>query len=338
MNGHAFEARLYAEDPARGFLPATGRVSHLRWPETSDHVRVDTGIRKGDEVGLNYDPLLAKIVTWGEDRAAALARLQGALGGTQLLGLRNNLEFLKSVLGHGAFQAAELSTDFIDLHKDDVFAPPPVPHMDAWAFAGLAILLDRRDTAAARAKDSGDPWSPWNSTDGWRLNLKGCEVIQLRHGGAVQELGVTYNGDSYRFDLPQGPKIVTGESTEGDLLRLVIDGRQAAARVIRDGGMLLVATADGSFEFDLVDPVAAAGNVDGHVGGVTAPMPGKIIKIGAKAGEKVRRGAVLVILEAMKMEHSITAPADGMVEAVHFRVGDLVKEGAALLSFAEEGA
>ena len=112
MNGHAFEARLYAEDPSRGFLPATGRVSHLRWPDTSEHIRVDTGIREGDEIGLNYDPLLAKIITWGEDRATALARLQGALAGTQLLGLRNNLEFLKSVLGHGAFQAGEVIDRF----------------------------------------------------------------------------------------------------------------------------------------------------------------------------------------------------------------------------------
>jgi 3-methylcrotonyl-CoA carboxylase alpha subunit len=210
--------------------------------------------------------------------------------------------------------------------------------MDAWAFAVLAILLDRRDAAATRARDSGDPWSPWNGTDGWRLNLKGCEEIQLRHGGETRRLGVTYNGDSYRFDLPQGPKTVNGDRTAGDQLRLIIDGRQATARVIRNGGTLLVATADGSFEFELVDPVAAADRIDGHVGGLSAPMPGKIIKIGAKAGEKVRRGAVLVILEAMKMEHSVTAPADGVVEAVHFRVGDLVKEGAALLSFAEEGA
>ena len=336
MNGHAFEARLYAEDPARGFLPATGRVSHLRWPETSEHLRVDTGIREGDEVGLHYDPLLAKIITWGENRGAALARLQGALSGTQLLGLRHNLEFLKAVLGHGAFQAGEVSTDFIERHKDEVFAAPPAPHMDAWAFACLAILLDRREAAAARARDFGDPWSPWNSTDGWRLNLRGCEEIQLRFGGQVHRLGVTYNRGDYGFDLPQGPKLVSGEQLEDGGLRLVIDGRQANGRVIREANTLLVVTIDGSFEFELVDPVAAADRTEGHVGGLSAPMPGKIIKIGAKAGQKVQRGAVLVILEAMKMEHSITAPADGLVEAVHYRVGDLVKEGAALLSFAEE--
>ena len=135
MKGHAIEARLYAEDPARGFLPATGRVSHLRWPATSDHLRVDTGIREGDEIGLNYDPLLAKIITWGEDRAAALSRLQGALAGTQLLGLRNNLEFLKSVLGHGAFQAGEVSTTssnairtMFSLHLPrPIWMPGPLP-------------------------------------------------------------------------------------------------------------------------------------------------------------------------------------------------------------------
>jgi len=338
LNGHAFEARLYAEDPARGFLPATGRVSHLRWPATSEHLRIDTGIRAGDEVGMHYDPLLAKIITWGEDRAAALARLQGALMATQLLGLRNNLEFLKSVLGHGAFQAGEVSTDFIERHKEDIFTPLPTPHMDAWAFACLAILLARRDAAVARARDSGDPWSPWHGTDGWRLNLRGCEEILLRHGGEVHRLGVTYNRGEYQFDLPQGPKMVSGERLADGGLRLIIDGRQTAGSAIRDGNTLLVVTMDGGFEFELVDPVAAADRVDSHVGGLSAPMPGKIIKIGAKAGEKVRRGAVLVILEAMKMEHSITAPADGLVEAVHYRVGDLVKEGAALLSFAEEGA
>jgi 3-methylcrotonyl-CoA carboxylase alpha subunit len=338
IRGHAFEARLYAEDPARGFLPATGRVTHLRWPATADDLRVDTGIREGDEIGVYYDPLLAKIVSWGEDRAAALARLRGALAQTQLVGLRHNLEFLGAVLGHAAFQAGEVSTDFIDRHRETLFAPPAPPHLDAWAFACLELLLARREAATEQARTSNDAGSPWHVADRWRLNLAGREEIQLRFGGELHRLPVTYGHGDYAVDLPQGPKRMSGARLADGGLRLVLDGRQATGQVVRHDNALLVVTMDGSFEFEAVDPVAAADRVDGHVGGLTAPMPGKIVKIGAQPGERVRRGAMLIILEAMKMEHSITAPADGLVEAVHYRVGDLVKEGAALLAFAEEGA
>jgi len=339
LAGHAIETRLYAEDPARGFLPATGRIVHLRWPPQAADVRVDTGIRAGDEISVHYDPMIAKLIVWDQDRGAAVRRLRSALGGSQVAGLRNNVDFLRAIATHPAFEAGEVDTGFIARFQDDLLpADPPAPYIDAWVFACAEVLLRQAETVRERAQQSGDPHSPWNSASGWRLNGDGHGEIRLRWGGSVHKIGVTYRADGYVLELPVGRRqVAAARLADGDI-RLDIEGRQVTGTVAWNGLALTVFGADATVQFDVVDPMTLSAQVDASPGHLTAPMPGKVIQVAVKAGDKVKRGATLMVLEAMKMEHSIAAPMDGTIDRVFYRAGDLVEDGAELLSFVEDAA
>jgi 3-methylcrotonyl-CoA carboxylase alpha subunit len=337
-NGHAFEARLYAEDPAKGFLPATGRIHHLRWPTADAGTRIDTGIRQGDEISVHYDPMLAKLIVWGEDRAIALRRFQAALAGCQVAGVANNIAFLARVAGHPAFAAGEIDTHFIERHAEALL-PPAAPASDrVLALATLGELLHRAEAARTVAARSADPWSPWHLTTGWRLNLEGYDVLRFRDGATLHAVTVHYRGDGYRLDLPSGSVSARGTlSATGDL-SADFDGRQTSATILRDESALTVFIEGAAHRLVLHDPLAHAAKAEAGPARLAAPMPGKVIQVAVKPGDKVKRGTALIVLEAMKMEHSIAAPADGIVAKVHYRVGDLVEEGAELLSFAETKA
>ncbi|HSO43704.1 MAG TPA: biotin carboxylase N-terminal domain-containing protein, partial [Rhodospirillales bacterium] len=202
LRGHAFEARIYAENPARDFLPATGTLSHLRFPEDTVHVRVDTGVRAGDAIGIHYDPLIAKLVVWDEDRAAALRRLRRALASVQIVGPVTNVTFLSSVAGHPAFTAGDIDTGFIPRHRHDLVpASGPVPRR-LLALACLDVLLRREEEAREAAWRSADPYSPWHRTDGWRLNEDNHHVLAFRDGEASIETIVHYRRDGLLLDLP----------------------------------------------------------------------------------------------------------------------------------------
>ncbi len=334
--GHAMEARLYAEDPAQGFLPSTGRLVHLRWPAQGRNLRVDTGIREGDSVTIHYDPMLAKLIVWDVDRAAAARRLHDALGACQLVGPRNNVGFLRQIAGHPAFAAGEVDTGFIERHGADILPGDAPPHIDVWALACMAELLRRQEAAAAAAAASGDPWSPWHLTNGWRANLEGYDELLYRQGGTLHTIRVVYLFDGYRVSLPQGPSILRGERLAGGDIRFEIDGRQATGTVVRHGAVIDVFTADGAWQLEGLSRLALRSHADAGPGRLTAPMPGKVIQVAVKAGDKVKRGAPLLVLEAMKMEHTIAAPADGTVAQVFYKVGDLVPDAAELVEFAEE--
>ena len=210
--GHAIEARLYAEDPARGFLPATGRLAHLRWPELGPHVRVDTGIRAGDEISIHYDPMIAKLAVWGEDRFAAVRRLRTALSTCQIAGLRHNVDFLRAVASHPAFEAADLDTAFIERHRADLLpADGAQPLLDAWAIACAELTLYQEQIAREAALKTGDPWSPWSAAKGWRLNGEGHGEIRLRSDGTLHKIAVTYKPDGYLFALPAGRRLVRAQ-------------------------------------------------------------------------------------------------------------------------------
>ncbi|MCY4601312.1 MAG: acetyl/propionyl/methylcrotonyl-CoA carboxylase subunit alpha [Acidobacteria bacterium] len=239
INGHAIEARLYAEDPDRDFLPATGRLRRLRYPPAGRHVRVDTGVREGDPVSIHYDPLIAKLIAWDTDRAGALRHLQSALRETRIAGVTTNLAFLTAVAAHDAFAVGGVDTGFIDRHRGDLAATGDDP---------------------AATGDDPDPNSPWSSTGGWRLNAIGTVAPHVA-----------------------------------------------------------------------ADPVRRADRAILAAGGLTAPMPGRVTVVNVSEGDRVQRGDTLLVLEAMKMEHSIVAPADGVVERLHYGQGDLVDEGAELL-------
>jgi 3-methylcrotonyl-CoA carboxylase alpha subunit len=335
--GHAFEARLYAEDPGKDFLPAIGRLRHLRPPEDSIHVRVDTGVREGDEVTPYYDPMIAKLVVWDETRASALRRLARALEQYQVAGLATNIGFLSALAGHPAFAAGEVDTGFIERHRADLLpAPTPAP-TEVLAVAAIAVLLQRAGEAAAAAGHSGDPHSPWHATNGWRLNDDNHHDFTFLDGELAAPVTVHFRGAGWQLDLP-GERVayVRGEILDDGRILAEIDGVRRSAVVVRHGLELTVLLDGRGWKLGIDDPAARAAEQEGAGGSLTAPMPGRIVQVMVEAGQVVERGAPLLVLEAMKMEHTIRAPAAGTVGELHYAVGDQVPDGAVLISFAAE--
>jgi 3-methylcrotonyl-CoA carboxylase alpha subunit len=336
ITGHAIEARIYAEDPARDFLPATGRLVHLRLPAASPQVRVDSGVGEGDEVTVHYDPMIAKLIVWDRDRDAALSRLRAALAETQVVGPANNVEFLAAVAAHPAFAAGGVDTGFIGRHRAELLPETRPASDDVLAVAALAELLRRRAESEDRAESSADPYSPWTLTTGWRLSMETQSRLDFLDGDREAEVTVYYRGGGYLLDLPGGRIAARGELAEGGTLLADLDGRRMTAAVVRHGGEMTVLLPGRSHRLRLRDPFDAAPDEETAGGRMTAPMPGKIIQVRVAPGERVSRGAALMVLEAMKMEHTIAAPGDGTVAEVYYQAGELVEEGAELIAFETE--
>ena len=338
IHGHAMEVRLYAEDPAREFLPATGRIQHLRFPEASPHVRIDGGVREGDTVGIHYDPMIAKLIVWGQDRAVALARLRGALAATEVVGLATNVGFLGAVVGHPAFAAGEVDTDFIPRYGADLWADADTVPARILASAAVAELLRVDSEAARRAAHSPDPYSPWHATDGWRLNDENHHVLHFRHGGEEHPVIAHYRPEGFLLELPDGSRMAArGRALDGHRLRVSLDGVQRTVSAVRMGQQLTVVDGELRRELEIYDPLTAGMDDEVVDGSLSAPMPGAVIAVLVAEGDSVSAGQPLLVLEAMKMEHTIRASGDGVVQRVNYRTGEQVQEGAELLVIGEAG-
>jgi 3-methylcrotonyl-CoA carboxylase alpha subunit len=334
--GHAFEARIYAEDPQRGFLPSPGRIAHLRLPAESAHVRVDRGVREGDVVGAHYDPLIAKLIVWDEDRGAALRRLQAALRGTQVAGVAANVAFLAAVAGHPAFAAGEIDTGFVERHRADLLPEAAPASDDVLAAAALAELTRIDLAAAADAAASADPHSPWHRRDGWRLNADNHHRLDFMDGGRAVGVTAHYRRGYYLLELPGSTMAARSDVEPGGELLADLDGARRRVTVVRCDPELTVILDGHCHRLTLVDPMARAMSQEGPAGGLTAPMPGTVTMVAAAAGQRVERGAPLVTLEAMKMEHTLRAPAAGRIVRLRCAVGDTVAEGTELVEFEAE--
>jgi 3-methylcrotonyl-CoA carboxylase alpha subunit len=328
--GHAFEARLYAEDPQRGFLPATGKLTHLRPPAENAHVRVDTGVRAGDEITVYYDPMIAKLIVWDEDRLAALRRLRRALADYEVAGVTTNIGFLATIAAHPAFAATQIDTGFIERHREDLaMSPVPVPD-EGLALAALAILL-RRD-AEAHAP-STDPHSPWNAVHGWRLNAENQHELRMKDRDTVRDVVLHFRRDEYEIEIPGGRRVRASNATLRDgALVATLDGARVRATAVFDRQFLTLLSEGRTWRLELDDPIARAGQQEGGSGRLTAPMPGVVVAVLVAPGQDVKRDEPLMLLEAMKMEHTIRAPAAGKVARIHFAAGDQVSDGAELLT------
>jgi 3-methylcrotonyl-CoA carboxylase alpha subunit len=331
--GHAIEARLYAEDPERGFLPQTGTLHRLQLPG-AELARVDTGVRQGDAVTPFYDPMIAKIIAWGEDRPAAVGRLRRALAETAILGLRTNLGFLARVAADGDFAAAAVDTGFIERHRETLL-PKHGPAPDAaLAAAALSRLVARAEAAEAEAMRSSDPFSPWARGDGWRLVAAGRQDVVLRDGTDERGVAALARGRGWLLRFADRDIAAECELQPDGALALGLDGVKRRVRVLDHGSEIAVFIDGESWRFEEVDPLAPGAGDDPTAGKLTAPMPGRVTRLLVEAGAKIRRGEPLMVIEAMKMEHTITAPADGVVAAVRFAAGELVEEGAELIALA----
>jgi len=335
IHGHAIEARIYAEDPINEFLPAAGQLWLLAPPELDQNVRVDTGVIAGDEVGVFYDPMIAKLIVWGEDRQVALQRLAQALANYRIAGVVTNIDFLRRLISHPAFQAAQLRTDFIDQHRPALFAKHSEPINRALALLGVYLCLAPGKSRSGPA--ATDPTSPWRQTDAWRPNAPSQWKHSLIIDQTQYDLAVVSSRPG-QFEVTIGDvSISVAASLQGNALSATIDGLQHRAEIAdhrQDGDRALVLFAGDQSVSAITAPLDLgddAGDTDGA--GFKAPMNGTLIALFAEPGQSVEAGATLAIMEAMKMEHAIKAPCQGTVTDVFYSVGDLVDGGADLLCF-----
>ncbi|MGH7049914.1 MAG: biotin carboxylase N-terminal domain-containing protein [Acetobacteraceae bacterium] len=349
IHGHAIEARVYAEDPVRDFLPSIGTLIHLRQPPGNapgagaGHVRVDTGVRQGDEITPWYDPMIAKLIVWGEDRNAALRRLAGALTRYEIVGVATNLDLLRAITDDAAYARGEFDTGFIARHQEQLMPvhPPALSEADeraVWAAAALAVIAQKCVENAAVSQQDGDPFSPWRLSDAWRMNGDGYQDLVFRRGDATTTLRARPQEDgSFRLDLPGGSVRARWFETEfGTDLR--VDGVSYRLRVIRRGTELTVILGGRNHLLHEVDPLAPPLVEAGAETRLTAPIPARLARLLVKPGDQVKKGAVLVVLEAMKMELTLAAPLDGTVATIRHAAGDMVEEGEELVTFAASGA
>ena len=304
LNGHAIEVRLYAEDPSNDFLPATGHLALYRESAPGPGRRVDSGVEQGDRVSPYYDPMLGKLIAWGEDREQARLRLLGMLDEFAVGGLKTNLGFLRRIIGHPAFAAAELDTGFIPRYQDELLPAPGELSDGFWQAAGSAFM---------QSLPNGD--GPWADTRGFRAGLPAEVSLHLSSGG--QDRLVTLAQDT-----PQ---------LRGEQLLVEHQGVRRAHLAVRSGASLYLRWEGEMHAVNLYDPIAAVEANQSHQGGLTAPMNGSIVRVLVAVGQTVEAGTQLVVLEAMKMEHSIRAPQAGTVKALFCQEGEMVAEGCVLV-------
>ena len=330
--GSAIEARLYAEDPTRGFLPQTGTLTAFDVPSNPGRVRVDTGVQTGDAISVHYDPMIAKVVAWAETRDLAARELTSALAGTAIAGVTTNIGFLADTLRHPAFLNVELDTHFIERHEADLLGGEPAPSMEAIA-AAVALMLEEQ-AASAKALAGADHASPWAENDGFRLNQDLAELYRFQSLDDAVDATLTWarGGQSLSVGDVVQPFAYSAPSEDGGVWTIKLSDRTFQARIARAGQDIVVG-ADGRRW--RLSPLVLGADTGGDAGpgSLSSPMPGKIVRVEVKAGDKGMKGDPLVALEAMKMEHVITAPADGVVESVNCALGDQVEEGIALVAF-----
>jgi 3-methylcrotonyl-CoA carboxylase alpha subunit len=321
LRGHAFEARLYAEDPTRDFVPSTGVIGHLRWPETDTVVRIDTGVTEGDEISIHYDPMIAKLIAWGADRRAALAQLQRSLAGCEIVGVTTNLALLQRIATHADFAAGRVHTGFIAEHEQDLlYADDTV--RDRLLAVAIAGWLQRHQ------RDSRE--SPWAATDGWRPNLPHGTELHFLDGEKRLPVVATPVADGWRITVDGSPLTVSARFDGDGRIDARVNGEKVQASWLERPGSIAAIVGGNTVRLEWDDHLRD-GEGESHVGGLRSPMPGQVLQVLTRAGDKVRRGQPLMIVEAMKMEHTIVAPSDGTVESIDYGPGDRVTEGAQLL-------
>jgi len=323
--GHAVEARLYAEDPERGFLPSTGRIERLRFPTHLEHVRIDTGVREGDAVSIHYDPMVAKVIAWGSDRLEAIDRLRAALESTDVDGVRTNTRFLWEILGHGAVRAGDVSTRLLETGLPSGGATDADTRA-AWLIGGAVGA----HIGTGLNRDGAVPGMPWAQRGGFRLNAPATVRVALGLGGERRWLRLHPAGPDVEIELDGRTHLLEGCALGQGRVRGRLDGQPFEARYecSHDGFVLRREC----LRFDVVEDTGAVHHASAeHEGHLRSPMPGLVLDVRARTGEQVAAGAVLVVLEAMKMEHSLCAPWAGTVSAVAVKPGDRVEEGVELV-------
>ncbi len=336
LNGHAFEARIYAEDPDNDFLPATGKLSLLQTPIESKHVRIDTGVRQGDEVSVYYDPMIAKLIVWDESREKALKRLSKALSEYRINGVTTNIDFLYNLATSKPFIEEDIDTSFIEKNNDLIFHDTKQILQNELPIAALYLVLSIHKTAQQNAQQSNDPCSPWHNANAWRLNEAHTHKLILAHNNEEYNIEVEQKRqgtDAYYLISINGEQFDCQGSLNEELITVNINGHRSQATVSCTDSNISLYRENGVFTFTHIKADCGQHENDDSHGGLTAPMNGTMVSVLVKTGEHVSKDQPLLIMEAMKMEHTIKAPNDGTINEIFFEAGDMVDGGAELLAF-----
>ncbi len=345
LTGHAIEARIYAENPEKGFLPSIGTLSALEFPPHVEFalgdIRVDGGVRTGDTITPYYDPMIAKLIVRGRDRNEARARMVRALGEMRVAGLQTNIAFLRRLMADDAFASADLDTGLIERRHDALFPQNGAPADATLALAAVAIL-GTQGYAGTAGQDKSAPADPWSVADGWRISGKHTRVFNfLDVDGNAQDIELLRDQGQWTFVRNGVAQSLEWSDTSAPAqrgsVRIRLHGRDYSGDVLMQEETLTIYSNGESHTLRLHDAVAHAQDESGdHGGSLTAPMPGKIISVAVQAGESVKSGDVLLVMEAMKMEHTIFSPRDGIVQEVFYQPGDQVTDGTQLIAIGEE--
>ncbi len=373
IDGHSIEARIYAENPSKGFLPATGPIDLLQQPNAvrfttgqTAHplgqrmqgnpasVRIDSGIQAGGEISPFYDPMIAKLIVWGPDRASAIARMLSALQEFEVAPLVTNGEFLQRLMQCASFVKADLDTGLIEREREFLFAPSSTALEVQLCLATAALLAKEQEQSNLAKAASGNPW---DSVDGFRLYTPLTRVVQLEHNEQLYSIAISYAKQGYTLSVNGGelhclsaPQLLTHATVQnaaehgatahnshattkpvGKRLHCIIGSQTIQASVLETASHWIVFNNGVPLSFKKVPELSWVNKTAAAGGSVTAPMPGKIVALLVEPGSIIKQGQALLVMEAMKMEHTLTAPSDGTLEEFLFRVGDQVTDGAILL-------
>ena len=327
VHGHAIEARIYAEDADKGFLPSTGTIGLWREPAGND-IRVDTGFRAGDAVTPYYDALLAKLIVHGADRPQALGRLAEALREFEIAGVTTNLAFLRALVGHPQVARGEIDTGFIERELAALTTPrPTVAPLDLAAACVAVLLREQGEQIPPSAA------SPWDRTDGWTIAGRRSRRLSFRHGGERCDAVLWYGRDGLSMELRDAHARLQFVPRDGAVFDLCLGDAPERVTAAWSGRDLDLVTPRGRLRLHWIDPFAADLREAALASRIVAPMPGTVTRILAEPGVDVPRGAPLIVLEAMKMEHTLRAPAAGRLKALKCAVGEFVQEGTELADF-----
>jgi 3-methylcrotonyl-CoA carboxylase alpha subunit len=328
--GHAIEVRICAENPGNDFLPETGKMHVFATPEldAEGDVRLDTGVTSGDEISVYYDPMIAKLITWGGDRDETIRRMQAALAETDVIGVKTNLGFLQQLVKHQAFIDGATDTGFIPRHRamlmvDEKNCP------DEALIAAALFELTREEASAGNGV--------WDGKAGWWLNRGATRQLEFHTAddAAVEIVSVETVASGYRLTMRNSEFQVSQPAVEGNAIRFIANGAAHRTTVLAHEEKFSVLLASTRHHLRLVDPFHFEASGETNDGRLTAMMPGRVVKVMADAGDTVKKGQALIIMEAMKMEHTIVSPREGVVERVAFKVGDMVPADAVLFAFVD---
>lgn len=330
LHGHAIEVRIYAEDPANDFLPSIGTIVRLLQPATSAELRIDTGIEEGSQISQYYDPMIAKLIVYGDDRQQAILRLQHALANYAIAGVQTNVELLSRIIAQPDYQQGNISTDFIPAHQKQLLNTPAEIPAEIILAAVLQQLLQQRQHLHQLAVTTHEIGSPWFNNIPWQANLSITQEMCFYYQEQAFSAVIHFRENGWQCQLQDNNYHIQGKLV-ADKLHFTVNGKQLTAMVMQVGEHITIVTEQQRCALTLPTPkwqLAHHSQANGHL---RAPMPGTITAVLVNLEQAVKQGDALMIMEAMKMEHTICAPVDGVVREVCYHVGETVDEGVELV-------